>query len=106
MLAFSNQQELISLCVCTAAEENNVANLRALAEKHPSMRQVLLEKADVQEKKHKIIKDENAFAKLLDQLDTVLQEVEKELSSRDGKLSYTGSPRLYIWFECVTGKQN
>lgn len=104
MLAFSNQQ--ISLCVCTAAEENNVANLRALAEKHPSMRQVLLEKADVQEKKHKIIKDENAFAKLLDQLDTVLQEVEKELSSRDGKLSYTWSSRLYVWYECVTGKRN
>ncbi|XP_046660311.1 ganglioside-induced differentiation-associated protein 1 isoform X1 [Homalodisca vitripennis] len=65
-----------------AGEEKNVANLRKLAEKHPNIKRILLEKAEVQEKKHQLVMDEASFEKLLDQVDTALQEVEKELASR------------------------
>jgi len=69
--------------VLKAAENKNAANLRALAEKYPNIRETLLEKAELQERKHQIVTDEKAYVKLLDQVDSALLEVEKELSSRN-----------------------
>lgn len=79
----------------TAAEEKNVATLRKLAEQFPEFKHILIEKAEVQEKKHHIVTNEAAFAKLLDQVDAVLQEVEKELSSRKGNKMYLS------FFKCL-----
>lgn len=63
-------------------EEKSIQRLRELAEIHPEIKDILLEKAEVQEKKHNIIVSEEQFAKLLDQVDGVLKEIETELSSR------------------------
>lgn len=63
-------------------EEKSIKRLRELAEIHPEIKDILLEKAELQEKKHNIIVNEEQFKKLLDQVEDVLNEVEKELSSR------------------------
>lgn len=84
LILIANPHFLIIYFV-TEAEEKNATNLRLLAEKNPNIKNILLEKAEVQEKKYNLIKDEVEFEKLLDQVDSVLKEVEKELSSRDGE---------------------
>uniref|UniRef100_A0A1B6C0Z0 GST C-terminal domain-containing protein n=2 Tax=Clastoptera arizonana TaxID=38151 RepID=A0A1B6C0Z0_9HEMI len=49
---------------------------------NPNHRDVLLEKAEVSEKKHQLMVSEKSFENLLYQVDKVLHEVEKELSSK------------------------
>ncbi|XP_049777453.1 ganglioside-induced differentiation-associated protein 1 [Schistocerca cancellata] len=64
-----------------SAEKNSCMTLRYHAEKNPESRDVLLQKAKAQEIKHEklLVKDE--YQKLLEQVDSVLSEVENELAS-------------------------
>lgn len=64
-----------------AAEKNSANVLRMHAERNPDIQDILLQKAKFQEAKHISVTDKEEFKKILDQVDAVLSEVEKELES-------------------------
>lgn len=64
-----------------AAEKNSANILRMHAERNPDIQDILLQKAKFQEMKHVSVTDKEEFKKILNQVDTVLSEVEKELES-------------------------
>ncbi|KAK7865427.1 hypothetical protein R5R35_012791 [Gryllus longicercus] len=64
-----------------SAEKNSSTNLRLYAEKNPESRDTLLQKANSQDARHEALLNKDEFKKLLDQTDSILQDVEKELSS-------------------------
>ena len=64
-----------------AAEKNSANVLRMHAERNPDIQDILLQKAKFQETKHISVTDKEEFKKILNQVDTVLSEVEKELES-------------------------
>lgn len=67
-----------------AAHENNSSKiLRQYAEKNSEGREMLLQKAAAQDKKHLTITNLAEFTKLLDQIDVVLTQVEEELSKHE-----------------------
>jgi len=51
------------------------------AERNPDIQDILLQKAKFQETKHISVTDKEEFKKILNQVDVVLSEVEKELES-------------------------
>ncbi|KAI4470385.1 gdap1 isoform a [Holotrichia oblita] len=68
------------------AEINSSTMLRERAEKNPQHKEILLQKADLQEKKHLQVIDKNEFGKILGHLDNVLDKIEEELSKHgEGK---------------------
>ena len=64
-----------------AAEKNSANVLRMHAERNPDIQDILLQKAKFQETKHISVTDKEEFKKILNQVDAVLSEVEKELES-------------------------
>lgn len=64
-----------------AAEKNSASVLRMHAERNPDIQDILLQKAKFQETKHISVTDKEEFKKILNQVDVVLSEVEKELES-------------------------
>ena len=64
-----------------AAEKNSANMLRMHAERNPDIQDILLQKAKFQETKHISVTDKEEFKKILNQVDVVLSEVEKELES-------------------------
>ena len=64
-----------------AAEKNSANVLRMHAERNPDIQDILLQKAKFQETKHISVTDKEEFKKILNQVDVVLSEVEKELES-------------------------
>lgn len=77
----------ISFSIPSAAEINNTKSLYQLAEKYPESKEVLLQKAKVQELRHSTVADPDEYRKVLVKVDTVLNEVETELASHsEGKL--------------------
>ncbi|XP_069702095.1 ganglioside-induced differentiation-associated protein 1 [Periplaneta americana] len=64
-----------------AADRNSAKTLRMHAEKNPNSRDILLQKAKFQETKHASVTDKEEFKKILNQVDSVLSQVEKELES-------------------------
>lgn len=68
-----------------AAEKKSSASLRETAEKNPESRDVLLQKANAQDKKHLLVTDKSEYLKVLAQVDQVLDEVEEELASHAGE---------------------
>lgn len=64
-----------------AAERNSASMLRMHAERNPDIQDILLQKAKFQETKHLSVTDKEEFKKILNQVDAVLSEVEKELES-------------------------
>lgn len=81
----SDQVCLIPLI--TDGENNSGKILRQLAEKNPESKAVLLQKADIQDKKHEKILNKNEFLNVLNQVDQVLKTVEDELTKHEGGLS-------------------
>ncbi|XP_022912220.1 ganglioside-induced differentiation-associated protein 1 [Onthophagus taurus] len=69
------------------AEKGSSKKLREYAEKNPSCRDILLQKAESQEKKHLNVIERDQFYKILDNIDRVLSSVETELSSHDEEKS-------------------
>lgn len=57
-------------------------NLRKLAEENPKAKPTLLYKADIQDRKHEIVRDEEEFLKVLNIVDKVLSEIDKELKDQ------------------------
>ncbi|VVC86747.1 unnamed protein product [Leptidea sinapis] len=57
-------------------------NLRKLAKENPKAERVLLYKAEIQEKKHEIIANEEEYLKVLNIVDEVLTQVEEQLSNQ------------------------
>ncbi|XP_066991991.2 ganglioside-induced differentiation-associated protein 1 [Anabrus simplex] len=64
-----------------AAEINSSANLRKHAENNREFRDVLLQKAKIQDVRHEKLLIKEEFKKVLDQVSSVLGEVEDELAS-------------------------
>jgi argininosuccinate lyase len=64
-----------------AAEKNSANVLRMHAERNLDIQDILLQKAKFQETKHISVTDKEEFKKILNQVDAVLSEVEKELES-------------------------
>ncbi|KRT78723.1 Glutathione S-transferase [Oryctes borbonicus] len=62
------------------AETNSSAILREYAEKNPKHKDILLQKADLQEKKHFQVISKDEFAKVIGKLDNVLDKIEEELA--------------------------
>jgi hypothetical protein len=67
--------------ISLAAEKNSADVLRMHAERNPEVRDILLQKAKFQETKHAAVTDKNEYEKILNQVDLVLSQVEKELQS-------------------------
>ena len=79
-----------------AAEKNSANVLRMHAERNPDIQDILLQKAKFQETKHISVTDKEEFKKILNQVDAVLSEVEKELESHtEGMRSYTAGSQLH-----------
>ncbi|XP_046397159.1 ganglioside-induced differentiation-associated protein 1 isoform X2 [Ischnura elegans] len=70
-----------------AADENSCQKLKECAEKNPEHKAVLLQKAEFQEQKHKIVTSKEEYVKVLNTVDSVLTEVETELGSHDQEKS-------------------
>lgn len=54
--------------------------MRETAEKVPEAKDILLQKANQQDKKHQIVLNKDEYLKVLKNVDDVLEQVEKELS--------------------------
>lgn len=65
------------------AETNSSATLRKYAEKNPKCREILLQKADLQDKKHLQVINKDEFKKVLSHLEGVLDKIEEELTKHD-----------------------
>lgn len=61
---------------------SNSQNLRKLAEENPKAKDILLYKAEIQERKHKILTNEAEYLKVLNIVDQVFSEIEKQLKSQ------------------------
>ncbi|CAK1556275.1 unnamed protein product [Leptosia nina] len=59
---------------------SNSKNLRKLAKEHPKAENVLLYKAEIQDRKHEIITNEEEYLKVLNVVDDVLGQVEEQLT--------------------------
>ncbi|PSN42578.1 Ganglioside-induced differentiation-associated protein 1 [Blattella germanica] len=64
-------------------KKNRATILRKHAEKNPESRETLLQKAKFQETKHASVTSREEYLKILNQVDSVLQQVEKELESHN-----------------------
>lgn len=62
------------------SEKNKSKTLRKHAESNPEARQILLQKANIQDQKVAIVLDKELYLKVLQQVDDVLSQVEEQLS--------------------------
>ncbi|CAH0547191.1 unnamed protein product [Brassicogethes aeneus] len=69
------------------AERDSSANLRKYAEENANAKEMLLKKAEAQDKKHKTIINKEEFLKLLGQVEEVLTQIEAELGTHTGDKS-------------------
>jgi hypothetical protein len=60
------------------------AILRKAAERNPGSRDILLQKAEAQDKKHAKVITKEGFKELMDQVDSTLDKVEEQLASNNG----------------------
>ncbi|XP_066256128.1 ganglioside-induced differentiation-associated protein 1 isoform X2 [Euwallacea similis] len=65
------------------ADKENARNLKKYAEENPDARQMLLEKADNQEKKREKLLNKDEFVKLLNETEKVFDKIEAELAEHD-----------------------
>ena len=72
---------IVDIYFSLGAEDNSSTVLRTHAEKNPSCRQVLLQKAELQDVKHQTVIDRNEYLKVLDKVDDLLGTIERELSN-------------------------
>ncbi|XP_068618420.1 ganglioside-induced differentiation-associated protein 1 [Battus philenor] len=57
-------------------------NLRKLAEENPKVKDILMYKAQIQERKHEILTNEEEYKKVLNIVDAVLSQVEEQLKEQ------------------------
>lgn len=57
-------------------------NLRKLAEENPKAKSILLYKAEIQDRKHEILTNEEEYLKVLNVVDAVLSQVEEQLTEQ------------------------
>nr|UUV68093.1 glutathione S-transferase [Dendroctonus rhizophagus] len=76
------------------ADKNSATNLRKYAQDNPDAREMLLEKAENQEKKHEKMQNKEEFVAILKETDKVFDEVEAELAQHADKLN---------WWLCTDG---
>lgn len=68
---------------------SNSKNLRKLAKENPKAESVLLYKAEIQDRKHEIITNEEEYLKVLNVVDGVLSQVEEQLKKQfQGKKTF------------------
>lgn len=65
--------------ILKSGDLSNSSNLRKLAEEHPKAKNILLYKAEIQDRKHEIISNEEEYTKVLNIIDQVLAHVEAQL---------------------------
>ncbi|KAG8227117.1 hypothetical protein J437_LFUL001661 [Ladona fulva] len=65
------------------ADQNSAKSLRGHAERNTEHKEILLQKAEFQEIKHKTVTSKTEYSKVLEQVDKVLSEVEAELLSHE-----------------------
>lgn len=82
----------------TGGDENSAQNLRKLAEENPKAKATLLYKAEIQDRKHELVQNEEEFLKILHIVDGVLKKIEQEL---DGQVE--GMP-YFIFFSLEGNK--
>ncbi|CAH0694119.1 unnamed protein product [Spodoptera exigua] len=61
---------------------SNSTNLRKLAEENPKAKSILLYKAEIQDRKHEIITNEEEYTKVLKIIDQVMSQVEEQLKKQ------------------------
>lgn len=85
-------------------DKDNADKLRKYAEQYPEAREMLLEKAAIQEKRREQLLNKDEFLKILDQADEVFEQVEKELSqhTNDQKNWWLCSDRFTVADVCLT----
>lgn len=60
----------------------NSRNLRKLAEENPKAKSILLYKAQIQDRKHEIITNEEEYTKVLNIVDQVMGQIEEQLKKQ------------------------
>ncbi|GBP19812.1 Ganglioside-induced differentiation-associated protein 1 [Eumeta japonica] len=75
--------------VLKSGDLSSSQNLRKLAEDHPKAKGILLYKADIQERKHEIVTNEEEYLKVLNVVDQILSEVEDELKNQAEDINLT-----------------
>ncbi|XP_071451722.1 ganglioside-induced differentiation-associated protein 1 [Hetaerina americana] len=70
-----------------AADQNSCQNLKKCAEKNPEHKEILVQKAEVHERRHNIVTSKEEYSKVIDLVNSVLMEVETELGSHDQEKS-------------------
>ncbi|XP_021181541.3 ganglioside-induced differentiation-associated protein 1 [Helicoverpa armigera] len=68
--------------ILKSGDLGNSTNLRKLAEENPKARSILLYKAEIQDRKHEIITNEEEYSKVLKVIDQVLTHVEEQLKKQ------------------------
>lgn len=68
----------------TDAEKNSGKHLREYAEKNPEAKEVLLKKASDREETYKLLSVEKNFMDVLNEVHTILDEIEAELKKHTG----------------------
>lgn len=78
--------------ILRVSEVNQANYMRKHAENNPKFRDILLQRAELVTKKHNSIVNREEYSKWIDQVDSVLSEVENELASH--------SPEKIDWWLC------
>jgi hypothetical protein len=92
---------VIKNVIYLAAEKNSADVLRMHAERNPEVREILLQKAKFQETKHTSVTDKDEYKKILNQVDSVLSQVEKELQSHtEGRGLHNVGKYIYQTTQC------
>lgn len=65
--------------IIVGGDMSSSQNLRKLADEHPKAKATLLYKADIQDRKHELVRNEEEFLKILNIVDQVMSEIEMEL---------------------------
>lgn len=76
-------------------------NLRKLAEDNPKARSILLYKAQIQDRKHEILANEDEYLKVLSIVDEVLSLIEDELKNQSEGICYYSYNPLVFFLQCV-----
>lgn len=66
----------------SAGDLGSSKNLRKLAETHPKAKGILLYKAEIQDRKHEILSNEDEYLKVLNIVDQVLSHIEEQLKTQ------------------------
>lgn len=63
----------------SAGDLSSSQNLRKLADENPKAKHILLYKAEIQDRKHELLSNEEEYLKILNIVDQVLNQIEEQL---------------------------